>query len=54
MFRMIAPLLEGFLTAALHDLDFVAWLTSRRGSGFVDVLREFQSDLYNLCRERGW
>ena len=51
---MIAPLLEGVLTAALHDLDFVAWLTSRRGSGFVNVLREFHSDLSYLCRERGW
>ena len=54
MLRLIAPLLEGVLRAAVSDPEFRAWSMSSDGPGELAALEKVRQALDQLCRERGW
>lgn len=54
MLRLVAPLLEGSLRAALADSEFCAWVTATVGAPVLAELDQVRRYLSVLCRERGW
>jgi hypothetical protein len=54
MLRLVAPLLEGALSAALADSEFCAWVTATAGAPVLAELDQVRRHLCQLCRERGW
>ena len=54
MLRLLAPLLESVLQAAVHSPEFRAWSVAELGPSALASLEEVRQALDRLCRDRGW
>lgn len=54
MLRMLAPLLEGVLMAALADDDFRRWVEAEFSAAHVEQLEQLRARLDVMCKARGW